>query len=168
MNGQQQPLAALGDRIDYQGGRIDELEAELAHLAASVELVAAAAPAGGQQPPDSFEAQYDGVQEWVAAEFCHLAAPLHTAGGRWCLRWADNHPGARRRLQLLWQSWEATHRPGGDPAAQEEWLRLVFDHHAPLLLSQSGPFAGCSATHTGARCAAPPPMPGAGPEPLPS
>ena len=148
----------LTDKVDYQGSALRELaetvEAltlDVANLNISVEALAVAAsnpaaPSSGGPAEVEVEPRYASAQEWVAAEFAVLAAPLLAAGGRWCLHWQE-HPAVYRRVSVMWETWEVMHRPGSTAAMREEWLRLIFDHHAPPIFSQSGPLAACSAVN---------------------
>ena len=146
----------LTDKVDYQGSALRELAEtvesltlDVANLNISVEALAVeasnpAAPSSGG--PVKVEPHYASAAEWVAGEFAALAAPLFAAGGRWCLHWAE-HPVVFRRISVMWETWEVMHGPDSTAAMREEWLRLIFDHHAPLIFSQSGPLAACSAVH---------------------
>lgn len=144
----------LTDQVDYQATAlrdlaetVEALTLDVANLNLSVEALAveATSPAAGSPGgPVEIEARYASAAEWVAAEFAVLAAPLLAAGGRWCLSWQE-HPAVYRRISVLWETWEFAHGPDSTAAMREEWLRLIFDHHAPPIFSQSGPLAACSA-----------------------
>ncbi|MBC7593140.1 MAG: DUF4913 domain-containing protein [Kineosporiaceae bacterium] len=74
----------------------------------------------------------------------------NTPGLTWCPKWWL-HPEAAYRLDSLWRSWESMRL---DTAlGTSRWIREHLDHHLPLLLSNSGPFKGCSITkgHTDGR-----------------
>jgi hypothetical protein len=65
----------------------------------------------------------------------------YSPGMTWCPEWWQ-HPEATYRLESLWRSWEHLRL---DPAlGSSTWLREHLDHHLPILLSDSGPFKGCS------------------------
>lgn len=106
-------------------------------------------PAAGQ-PAAGYPYRYGELGDWVDEVFTRIAA-RHRA--KWCTAW-EQHLDARLRLEVLWHTWEAAHAapPGAAPtwAAVDEWLRVILDHHAGVLLDVDGPFAGC-VPHT--RCA---------------
>ena len=62
-------------------------------------------------------------------------------GLTWCPKWWL-HPEAAYRLDSLWRSWE--HLRLDAATGSSSWLREHLDHHLPLLISDSGPFKGCS------------------------
>ena len=74
----------------------------------------------------------------------------HTPGLTWCPEWWL-HPEATYRLDSLWRSWE--HLRLDAALGTSTWLREHLDHHLPQLLSDAGPFKGCSIKngHTAAR-----------------
>lgn len=65
----------------------------------------------------------------------------NTPGLTWCPTWWF-HPEAAYRLDSLWRSWE--HLRQDAAFGSSTWIREHLDHHLPLLLSDSGPFKGCS------------------------
>lgn len=100
----------------------------------------AAAPAPGQDGAAP-EPVYAAVEDWVTGQF--LPVYVRPLGGeyRWCAQWWQ-HAEAITRLTALWHAWELMRlQPGTGIAA---WLRDHLDHHLPVLLSRSGPFAQCS------------------------
>ena len=100
----------------------------------------AAAPAPGQDGAAP-EPVYAEVEDWVTGQF--LPVYVRPLGGeyRWCAQWWQ-HAEAITRLTALWHAWELMRlQPGTGIAA---WLRDHLDHHLPVLLSRSGPFAQCS------------------------
>lgn len=100
----------------------------------------AAIPAPGQDGAAP-EPVYTEVEDWVTGQF--LPVYVRPLGGeyRWCAQWWQ-HAEAITRLTALWHAWELMRlQPGTGIAA---WLRDYLDHHLPILLSRSGPFAQCS------------------------
>ncbi|NHC47157.1 DUF4913 domain-containing protein [Motilibacter aurantiacus] len=112
-------------------------------------------PALPAQPPveagDEWETYYRDVEDFVNEFF--VIAFARTLGGNalWCDRWWD-HPEAVLRLEGLWRTFETSRRQpeNGGPI----FLGQV-DHHLPVLLSASGPFAACGASGHNP----PPPLP---------
>ncbi|MDQ3157292.1 MAG: DUF4913 domain-containing protein [Actinomycetota bacterium] len=66
------------------------------------------------------------------------------AGLTWCAHWWL-HPEATYRLESLWRSWE--HLRLDAALGSSAWLREHADHHLPILMSDAGPFKGCSITN---------------------
>lgn len=64
---------------------------------------------------------------------------------KWCRRWWD-HPAAVRRLTMMWASWEH-HRAERPATGEEEWARVVGDHHMAWLAGPFGPFTACQFEH---------------------
>jgi hypothetical protein len=91
-----------------------------------------------ENPP---EPVYSSVEDWVTSHF--LRVYVRPLGGeyRWCAQWWQ-HAEAITRLMALWHSWESMRLQAGTGMAA--WLRDYLDHHLPVLLSRSGPFAHCS------------------------
>ena len=88
---------------------------------------------------------YETVDAWVDEVFIILAARKQYA---WCSRWRE-HPEARARLIEVWRAWEfGNTKADTDLQAMENWLRLVFDYHAGVLLDRAGPFADCTSGHS--------------------
>jgi hypothetical protein len=99
-----------------------------------------AGPAAGQDGAAP-EPVYAEVEDWVTGQF--LPVYVRPLGGeyRWCAQWWQ-HAEAITRLTALWHAWELMRlQPGTGIAA---WLRDHLDHHLPVLLSRSGPFAQCT------------------------
>jgi hypothetical protein len=87
------------------------------------------------------EPVFTAVEEWVTEQFLPMfRRPL---GGefRWCAQWW-RHAEAITRLTALWHSWETMRLEPGTGIAV--WVRDHLDHHLPVLLGRSGPFAQCS------------------------
>jgi Domain of unknown function (DUF4913) len=101
----------------------------------------AATPATAQDSAPAPQPLYASTEDWVTGFFLPMfRRPL---GGeyRWCREWWQ-HAEAITRLTALWHSWEALRlQPGIGMAA---WLRDHLDHHLPVLMGRSGPFAQCS------------------------
>ena len=77
------------------------------------------------------------VENWL------LVVYRRAVNGRqstWCPEWWQ-HPEAKLRLTVLWQTWEAMRLE--PPFGMADWLRVHCDHHMPILLSPEGPFRGC-------------------------
>jgi uncharacterized protein DUF4913 len=101
----------------------------------------AAMPAAGQDDSPALQPLYGGVEHWVTGFFLPIfKRPL---GGeyRWCQEWWQ-HAEAITRLTALWHSWEALRLQPGTGMAS--WLRDHLDHHLPVLMGRSGPFAQCN------------------------
>jgi hypothetical protein len=67
-----------------------------------------------------------------------------TGDSSWCPEWW-RHPEALRRLQALWDAYEASRMNG--PTGLSIWFRDHADHHMPILLSPRGPFKFCGVRH---------------------
>jgi len=102
--------------------------------------LAATMPAAGQDAPPP-QPLYGSVEAWVTGFFLPIfKRPL---GGeyRWCREWWQ-HAEAITRLTALWHSWEALRLQPGTGMAS--WLRDHLDHHLPVLMGRTGPFAQCN------------------------
>lgn len=65
--------------------------------------------------------------------------PVGAQGGmKWAARWWE-YPEALSRLDALWRAWE--HLRLDLATGMSVWWRDHADHHMPVLLSPSGPFA---------------------------
>lgn len=92
---------------------------------------------------DAPELYYGSLPEFVR-EFLIPMFPRDVAninGLTWCSKWWL-HPEAAYRLDSLWRSWERLRLDAA--LGSSAWLREHLDHHLPLLLSDTGPFKGCS------------------------
>lgn len=153
----QPAVEALRDEFDALSTQVTAATATAAHrltgLADRLAILEQLAMTPAAQPGGGTPYQYASLGEWVDEVFTRLAARHRV---RWCSNW-EAHLEARARLEALWHTWEAANapQPGGQPAwsAVDEWLRIVFDHHAAVLLDIDGPFAACSPFD---RCSPPP------------
>jgi Domain of unknown function (DUF4913) len=102
--------------------------------------------AAGTGPPDDAgnlppNPRHPTLEDWVTRHF--LPTYRRPLGGeyRWCRQWW-RHAEAITRLTALWYTWEASRLQPVDGIAT--WLRDHLDHHLPILLSRTGPFAHCT------------------------
>jgi len=87
--------------------------------------------------PDLF---YGSVDEFVREYLIKIyRRPVGAQNGsKWAARYWE-YPEALSRLDALWRAWEHLRL---DPATgMSAWWRDHADHHMPVLLSPSGPFA---------------------------
>lgn len=91
--------------------------------------------------PTRFASVYDFVDEVVLDLYAFDPANDR----KWCRRWWD-HPAAVRRLTMMWASWEH-HRAERPATGEEEWARVVGDHHMAWLAGPFGPFTACQFEH---------------------
>jgi hypothetical protein len=104
-------------------------------------LQGAAAPSPGGQGERS--PQFPDLESWVNGFFV-LTFGRPSEQASWCAHWWD-HPEAVLRLSALWRTWEAAALdPVGGMAA---WIRDHLDPGLAVLLSPTGPFAGCRDEH---------------------
>lgn len=128
-------LVQMQEQLDDHARRLGELD-DVILSSAAPGGPPAAEPAADAPPP-----MFASVHDWVDGHFAQVyVRPL---GGqfRWCARWWE-HAEAIIRLEALWRTWEQLRL---DPVAgMATWLRDHLDHHLPILMGASGPFAMCS------------------------
>ena len=109
-------------------------------------------PAAEEPAEETPQLYYSSLPEFMREFFAPMFPRdvTNTPGLTWCPKWWL-HPEAAYRLDSLWRSWENMRLDAA--LGTSSWIREHLDHHLPLLLSDSGPFKGCSITkgHTDGR-----------------
>ncbi|NAZ84622.1 DUF4913 domain-containing protein [Kineococcus sp. T90] len=85
--------------------------------------------------------QYDSVVDFVTDFLAPTYGRALSSSRIWCPQWWS-HAEALYRLDALWRSWE--HLRMDAATGSSVWLRDHADHHMAVLMSDSGPFKGCS------------------------
>lgn len=100
--------------------------------------------AGGdvEEVPPVYDNFYQFMNEFIAPQLSRKLSEQSGAGLRWDPDWW-RYPEAVLRAELMWRSFEAARiKDIKDPGELEAWMRLVVDHHMPILLNgHTGPMA---------------------------
>lgn len=92
----------------------------------------------GLPQPLRFATVYDFFDDYLAPAF---EVQDRNQEKRWCSYWWD-HRTVLHRIEAMWRKYEKMRLT--DPAgADEEFLRIVIDHHMPVLLGPQSPMSEC-------------------------
>ena len=134
------------DLVDEQSvAALTAAAADAVHDVLTATTAPAQAPAAPQAPaggdPDAPGLYYANLEEFIT-EFLAPTYGRSLIGGRlWCPSWWL-HIEAVYRLDGLWRSWEFLRLDAATGASV--WMRDHADHHMSMLMSDAGPFKGCS------------------------
>ncbi len=126
------------DPFDFFGGLEDEVDD--VEPAGRAPDSAASAAIGVQseeveEVPPLYVDFYQFMNEFIGPQISRKLSEQTGAGLRWDPDWW-RYPEAVLRANLMWRSFEAARiKDMKDPGELEAWMRLVADHHVPILLN---------------------------------
>lgn len=136
------------DPFDFYGGLEDEVDD--VEPAGRAPDGAASAAIGAQneeveEVPPLYADFYQFMNEFIGPQISRKLSEQTGAGLRWDPDWW-RYPEAVLRANLMWHSFEAARiKDMKDPGELESWMRLVADHHMPILLNGvNGPMSSSS------------------------
>ncbi|MFB0834271.1 DUF4913 domain-containing protein [Arthrobacter halodurans] len=124
---------------------VAEVEKAAGEVAAAREPGGApeASPESGAAATDESPLVYASAEEFLHEQLLPLYNRiLDSRNGKWCRQWFL-HPEAVSRVEAVWRAWE--HLRLDAATGMSVWWRDHADPHMSVLLSQKGPFYGCSA-----------------------
>lgn len=136
MNSDQIPnLEDLTARTRKLEKLVEDLDAMVLDAVVSKETAATTSALTSPKEP-----LYQAVEPWVREHFVHMYIRPGPGVYRWCPQWW-RHAEAISRLESLWRMWEVARL---NPIGMSGWYRDHLDHHLPILMSSTGPFAQCN------------------------